>query len=62
MGFAIGIAVLVRTLTLAIEALGPPGPPDAAAPTRLSNPQACFHLALLLALCIHNFTESNLEV
>lgn len=59
-GFAIGIAVLVRTLTLAIEALARTGPPDAAAPSRLSNPQACFHLAFLLALCIHNFTESNL--
>ncbi|WP_025811431.1 O-antigen ligase family protein [Komagataeibacter kakiaceti] len=59
-GFIWGLSVIIRTFTLALEALGRAGRPDPARPTVLSYPLACFHVSFLCALCIHNFTESNL--
>ena len=59
-GFVWGMAVIIRTFVLAIDALARTSRPNPATPTVMSYPLACFHICFLFALCIHNFTESNL--
>ncbi|GBQ31425.1 O-antigen ligase family protein [Gluconacetobacter sacchari] len=59
-GLAMGVGILVYAITLAVKAVAKApiwhGPHSAT----MIRPVAFFHLAFLLALSIHNFTESNL--
>ena len=60
-GFAGGLFVLIRTLAIAGRAITRAEPASVAARTgRLAFPTAAFHMALLVGLVVHNFTESNL--
>ncbi len=60
-GLAAGMAVVVRTLRLAAQGVSRAEPADVAARTgRMARPTAVFHMALLVGLLVHNFTESNL--
>ena len=60
-GFAGGLLVLFRALALAGRAVSRAEPAAVAWRTgRLAYPTAAFHMALLVGLVVHNFTESNL--
>ena len=60
-GLAGGLAVVFRTLGIACRAIVRAEPADVAARTgRLAFPTAAFHMAMLVGLLVHNFTESNL--
>ena len=60
-GLAGALFVLVRTLVIAGRAIVRAEPADQAARSgRLAFPTAAFHMALLVGLVVHNFTESNL--
>jgi O-antigen ligase len=60
-GFAGGLFVLVRSIILAGRAMNhSQASAEAWSDGHLARPTAIFHLALLLGLVIHNFTESNL--
>ncbi len=60
-GLAGGLFVLIRTLAIAGRAIVRAEPVARAAQTgRLAYPTAAFHMALLVGLVVHNFTESNL--
>jgi O-antigen ligase len=59
-GLAGGLFVLVRGIVLAIRAVRWAAPAEAAwREGTLARPTAIFHLAFLLGLAVHNFTESN---
>lgn len=56
-----GLFVVFRTLGMALRAILGTQPASLAWRTgQLAYPTAAFHLSLLLALLVHNFTESNL--
>jgi O-antigen ligase len=56
-----GLAVVFRTLWVAGRAIVRAEPADVAARTgRMAYPTAAFHMAMLVGLLVHNFTESNL--
>ncbi len=60
-GFAGGLFVLLRTLGIAGRAIVRAEPVAVAERSgRLAFPTAVFHMALLVGLVVHNFTESNL--
>ena len=60
-GLAGGLAVVFRTLGTAGRAIVRAEPAEIAARTgRMAYPTAAFHMALLVGLLVHNFTESNL--
>nr|WP_281271504.1 O-antigen ligase family protein [Gluconacetobacter liquefaciens] len=59
-GFALGVGVLIYAIILAIKAIGKTPAWNRTHPVTMTRPVAFFHLAFLLALSIHNFTESNL--
>lgn len=59
-GFAWGIGVLLCAIALAVKATARAPSWNQKHPTVMTKPVAFFHLAFLLALTIHNFTESNL--
>ena len=60
-GLVGGLAVVFRTLATAARAIVGAEPADVAAGTgRMAYPTAAFHMALLVSLLVHNFTESNL--
>jgi O-antigen ligase len=60
-GLAGGLFILLRAIVLAGRAVVSTRPPDQAwRDGDMARPTAIFHLAFLLGLVIHNFTESNL--
>ena len=60
-GLAIGLAVVIRSLIMAGQAVArADSVPTAAQTGRLAHPTALFHMALLVGLLVHNLTESNL--
>lgn len=59
-GFTWGIGVLIYALVLAIKAVARTPARNLKHPTVMTKPLAFFHLGFLMALSIHNFTESNL--
>ncbi len=60
-GLVGGLAVVFRTLGIAGRAIVRAEAADVAARTgRLAFPTAAFHMAMLVGLLVHNFTESNL--
>ncbi len=60
-GLIAGMAVVFRTILLAGSAVARAEPTAAAWRTgTLAQPTAVFHMALLIGLLVHNFTESNL--
>ena len=60
-GLAGALFVLIRTLIIAGRAIVHADPASVAERTgRLAYPTAAFHMALLIGLVVHNFTESNL--
>ncbi len=60
-GLVGGMLVIFRTIGIAGRALARAEPTAIAARTlRMAYPTAAFHMALLIGLLVHNFTESNL--
>ena len=60
-GLVAGLAVVLRTMVLAGRAVSRAEPTVVAWRTgHMAQPTAVFHMALLIGLLVHNFTESNL--
>ena len=60
-GLVAGLAVVFRIIGLAGRAVAQAEPTEIAWQTgRMAQPTALFHMALLIGLLVHNFTESNL--
>lgn len=59
-GFVLGVSVLIYAIILAIKAIANTPVYSKSQSTIMTRPLAFFHLGFLLALGIHNFTESNL--
>jgi O-antigen ligase len=61
LGFLLGLFVFGRGIVIAFQAFVRARPAEAAwRAGTLARPTATFHLAFLLGLVVHNFTESNL--
>jgi exopolysaccharide production protein ExoQ len=60
-GLSGGLLVIFRTIGISATALAKADPTAIAARSlRMAYPTAAFHMALLIGLLVHNFTESNL--
>ncbi len=60
-GLVGALAVVFRSIGVAAQAVGRAEPTASAWRTgRMAHPTAVFHMALLVGLLVHNFTESNL--